>query len=503
MSNLSNIEQNDNANQLRVKLNAAIGSVGNLQAINETDNAEIVRCKINDIINAINQGGGSNPTDPDVLSSNRVLNILSIGNSLSEDAWVYVPYMLLEYGIKVRMLIFRKSSASLGSLDEHYNTPWNLSTGNDNGKMLFIDTSGETEGQDAEHKPTNWMTVSYENGVYRFRNILDNEWNLYYVPSNYKVKDAVLWNNMKWDLVSVQDFHPSNNPFESGVSTLSSLMSKIKADLSTTSPSCVYGLLSAPTFVQARGVAHYNSTSVILRNKMMYESGLVNMVFPCCTAIANARQIEDYDRLGGTGHLLADNIHLHGGLPCYISSLAAMEALFRRFYPWLSVDGDPSRPYHNNWATGKVIPNEQPMGSGATRIEVTDETAPMCQRFALLANDHPWEIMDEDFIVDGDTTVMFRRSLQHSTMYGFFQTVSNNNGTYAIKKYTPMAVYILPASGYTLTSYTVTVGGTWSGGNYVSGGTQMTLPKIDGVPYFYTQGIKENTLITVTATATE
>ena len=73
-----------------------------------------------------------------------------------------------------------------------------------------------------------------------------------------------------------------------------------------------------------------------------------------------------------------------------------MEALFRRFYPWLSVLGDVTR-VTDTWKSGKNIRNQQYWdGSGngyKTTIETSEENALLAQRIAVLSNDHPWDIM--------------------------------------------------------------------------------------------------------------
>ena len=456
-----------------------------------TVNIKDVTSLIDYLLNGQWQDGDPQGDDP---YSNRVLNILAIGNSLSEDAWAYVPYILQEYGISVRMMIFRKSATNLSNLVEHYYEPWGSSVASafDRGKMLYIDTTGEIKdelGNTAEI----WKVI-YNDLFYDFM----TEYNASYVPSDYAVEDGVLWNNTKWDVIALLDF--PDHTFVPKTSDLETLIGYIK-NSNPLLKSSVFALQVSPTF-SSYGATYFHSSSMIAKNHTMYNNSSINMVFPNCTAIANARQIPELQVLGEYGDLIADGVHLQGGLPCYLSALTCVEALFRRYYPWLSVKGNTNGTrYDDEWAAGKNIPNEQV--GGGQRIPVTPELAPICQRIAALANDYPWKILDEGFIRDSTLTVTMHRDVASGfELAGSFpksNAAVGGVGDISVPKYSSVSVMIRPSgnSQAVLGSCKLIIGGEWNGSSWV-GGMECDLPIENNTSGFYLDEVKDNIFIQVT-----
>lgn len=330
-----------------------------LNTVGQNDNAGTLRSKVNAAINAINQGGGSGSGgSAEPASIDRVLNILVIGSSHADDAWGYVPYLLLAYGIKVRILMWRAGGAGFADYKTYYSDG-----GTRGGKIRYIDTTGESGSE--------WET---------WNEVLDTVSN----GENCTVREAVVWGNTKWDLVSFHgNYSEMCNSFREYISP-NWLIKTISADLPVTP---LFGLQTV--FTQA-GV--YDDNGFMYASLANHHNTFIwapfDIVLPGGTAIFNARQFEEIKNACNSDTLLAsDGIHALEGLPCYINSLACVEALFRKFYPNLTVMGDTTR-VTSEWTSTKNIPDPQ-----GPLVETSEENAYLAQRLAVLANDHPWDIM--------------------------------------------------------------------------------------------------------------
>lgn len=344
------------------------------------------------------EGGSVTPSPGGSVGSDRVLNILHLGNSHTEDAWAYVPYMLLEYGIKVRMAIFRASGTSISSLRTYYQAPFSTNSALVNtkdawGKIWYIDTTDDSDTLYNGHP--SWMLLD-NNGVLRGLET-QGYYNTYYTPADHTVQEAVLFRGIKWDLVGIQDnYSIMCEAIRDNNASVGELIGKISADLPCTP---LFGLQIVHTQGGERTTGkgfEYNSLS---NHKMYYLRYPFDMYFPSGTAIFNAREFSEITSVCYTGDVTeSTGIHLSEGLPCYISSLSCIEALFRKFYPWLSVKGNLTR-VDNTWLSGKLIPGANPpdgtnQHSGWKKyVETSESNAELAQWCAVLANDHPWDIM--------------------------------------------------------------------------------------------------------------
>ena len=160
--------------------------------ITEDDNARTAIGKLKKNTNDLNgrlaalEGGGMPSTPSSETPSRRVLNILNVGNSHTEDAWMYVPYMLQEYGIEVRMLIYRAAGTSLVALNTYYDKPYSTNTvlnADSYGKLYYIDTTGES----GESYLT-WGEVPDARAGTVFPS---------YSAMDYTVREAVLWRSCR------------------------------------------------------------------------------------------------------------------------------------------------------------------------------------------------------------------------------------------------------------------------------------------------------------------
>lgn len=355
---LERIFQEDNGSAIAAKINAAMAEIERLDSQSQ---------------------GGTTPSSGDggtSFSPDRVLNILHIGNSHTEDAWSYVPFMLLEYGIRVRMMIIRAAGQGVTTFVNYYDKPLSQYVGGSGQAitpgsryaMWYIDTSLHTS----------WQSVKQEDGTLVSAT---SNYNDYWYSQDHTIKEAVTWQNMPWDLITIQENYntAASSWYQGGA--IASLIDKINGDLSFP---CLFGL----QIVHTKSTDGYSDiphmAGSLANHHNAYINNALDMFFPSGTAIANLRQVPDIGDI-----MDAAGIHLREGLPRYVSSLACMESLLRRFYPMYSVLGDKSRP-NSGWRSGKGIPST----SSAATYTVDGTLALLAQRLALLANDHPWDIME-------------------------------------------------------------------------------------------------------------
>ena len=117
-----------------------------------------------------------------------------------------------------------------------------------------------------------------------------------------------------------------------------------------------------------------------------------DMVIPAAAAVFSARTNEtlastSYSDIGNLWY--SDAVHLQQGIPCYIANLTVVQAIFKKFYPNLSVFGDPT-VITDDWCTERncIMPSihgsVKNWNAAAKRI---------AQKIAVIANEHPFEIV--------------------------------------------------------------------------------------------------------------
>ncbi len=336
------------------------------------------------------------PTDPNSNLDLRKLNILVIGNSYSLDAWSYVPFILKNYGIDVNISLFYYpygsfiNSASWGvgtNVVENYSTPRS-------GAAIFrLDTSRDPY----------WISA---------------------VPSNTCAQDAVrgammvngalTYENTDWDIIAVQCSHQES----AAPNTVSTAVGRVAPayEVVPTLYNYIYEDAANKNFIFGWSIHHtlvydeadqygqlggqnrwcnygdvdYDRESLYNIKRACLYNG-VGIVFPAGTAIMNARGYPELNKLGAgrTKALLADNVHLNDGFPCYIASLAVVESLFRKFYPQLSVITDAT-VINKATVRNYTIPGSVNVPNDSDIIEVTSEYAKIAKFLALQANEYPF-----------------------------------------------------------------------------------------------------------------
>lgn len=283
-----------------------------------------------------------------VSESKREVRILSIGNSFSQDAFCYMPYILQNIAPDIK-LIFGIAYYSGSSLQQH---------------LKFF------EDESAVYKLDKWTWENYR-------------WN---ATSDLTLQDCL--RNEMWDVVVFQQnsgnsgdyatISPYLNPLVKSVSTLLARPVKL-AWLLTPSNKTNYD----------ESVTHYCSISEVAQQVL--QNSPIDMLFPCGTAIQNARTTS-LKNLGDGGNLLHTSLHLQEGVPCLIEAYVAAMVVARSVGNNIcSVHGEGSI-VDSAWLNGKFIP-----GTNGTPDGSNEENCRIAQIAAIAAMKNPLEVTDVSY----------------------------------------------------------------------------------------------------------
>ena len=277
-----------------------------------------------------------------ITISNKVLKICAIGNSYTLDSFMYLPFILKEYGIDIQIGIYHRGGGSLqNNIDE-----W-LSGEN---SCYYIDTS----------KHDSWQSLGSHN----------QPWLLQYLP--------------KWDIVSIQNSSICSVDYNTFIPAARDLISLIKNTLN-------YPFQLAWNININRKSSGSDYTAIanqILQNiQQICNREPVDMIFPYGTGIFNARTNDILNQIGEGGNLwYSDDIHLQEGIPCYLACITNLEAIFRKFYPQYSVLNDKIR------VTDTLLNTWSIKGKNGSCVGVTEDNCFLAQIAAIQANNKHFEI---------------------------------------------------------------------------------------------------------------
>ena len=295
----------------------------------------------------------------------QVLRVLSIGNSYSQDAFAYVPFILDNMGLQVGFTI----------------------------GMMVMSSSSLSDHVESFDK---------EESAYRFyMSELGRPW------KDFWGKKSIQWvlSNYKWDVVilqqssSVSYIWPSYQPF------LDSLIRDIDSYASyplqfgwLLTPSRPAILNNGENWDDETILSHY-LLNAECAERVLNETEC-EFVIPEGTAIQNARTINAFRLLGdyrnnqqnssGCGYLTAfDGVHLQEGLPCQIAAYSCVVSLLEASsIEGYSIKGENTMA-SASWAKGKSIP-----GPHGDPIGITKWNCEMAQMCVLMAQESPFLVTD-------------------------------------------------------------------------------------------------------------
>ena len=280
------------------------------------------------------------------------IKLLSIGNSYSEDALAYVPFILENMNVdaNIQIGILSKGGASL---------------------ITHVDNF--------ENQAPNYKYYHYDEG---------GAWQRL---GQQTIQFAL--DNYDWDIVMLQQFSGSAANWSSYQPSLDTLTSLLGNYLDYPVKFGWYMVQSRPG-MSVNGpnypdeTIESNYTSIATNAQRVLDETACEFVVPVGTAIQNARTILDIKALGnyadnventsGLGYLVTDGIHLQEGLPSQIAAYAFVLSILEQYgaLQTYSIIGESTR-VTPEWIVGKSIPgpNGTPVGSDDINCLIGQESA--------------------------------------------------------------------------------------------------------------------------------
>lgn len=300
------------------------------------------------------------------------IRMLLIGNSATDDALSYVPFIMQNMGVgfTYQIGILMRSSATLQT---HVNN------------------------------------FSNESAVYGFR--LYNGGSSWSVSTEGANGCTIQWalDNYEWDIISLQQAQPQKvNTYQPYCNELINLITDyidypVKFIWYQTHIFSATANGEAPrseeTIAEFYGSEMTACTDVISNTVCEY-------IVPVSTAIQNARSVPSIKAIGdyannpnnttGYGYLNAnDGVHLQEGLPCQIAAytfiLSILDIYGMKEY---SINAESTR-VTSSWVSGKNIPSPHGSPTGSN-----DTNCLIAQKCAIMAIKKPYEMTDMNYIIN-------------------------------------------------------------------------------------------------------
>lgn len=279
------------------------------------------------------------------------VNICVLGNSYSNDAFSYVPFILKEYGYTCKIEIYYRGSMSLHDLDEQWydNSQYGLADldGKNHIRLHFsIDTRNQTK----------WKKGSVVNA-------------------------QTVVSSQKWDIISIQQ-GGSRAQF---IETYDPYLQKVIDRINEAHPE-PYQLAWFMAYNRASDNANQESLDT---QKEICRQYPFNLVIPVASAIFSCQEHEVLSELGDSKYkrmYASDNVHMQEGLPCYVAALTVAETIMQSYFHSGSVIGNSIRP------TDKWIKSINGITPDGNSTGVTEANCALAQQAAVNAYFHKFEI---------------------------------------------------------------------------------------------------------------
>ncbi len=289
------------------------------------------------------------------------LRVLSIGNSYSQDALSYVPFILQSEEVDITIGICYQPAASLQNHLDNFNNDTDAYT-------FYLSELG---------KP--WVNLG---------------------------KKTIQWtlDNYEWDLIVLQQASSQNYKVDSHQPVLNTLVDKITSYVGKNIMMCWYATQARPATGSSKApwsdqVVNEHAIGIIESAQFVLESSNLKFVVPVVTTIQNMKTIRSLKELGdyknlevnesGYGYLcVLDGIHLQEGLPCLAAAYTFCQKLSDEFNLGFSLQDDSTFP-DAAWASGKNIP-----GPNGKPIGLTKENIALVKRAVMAAINNPYKLTD-------------------------------------------------------------------------------------------------------------
>ena len=285
-------------------------------------------------------------------SNAKHVNICVLGNSYSNDAFSYVPFILKEYGYTCKIEIYYRGSMSLHDLDEQWY---------DESQYGLADLDGK-----------NHIRLHFSIDTRK-----QTKWKKEPVVNAQKVVSS-----QEWDIISIQQGGSSAQFIETYDPYLQNVLDRIN----NAHPE-PYQLAWFMAYNRATDNANQESLDT---QKEICRQYPFNIVIPVAAAVFSCQEHEEFAELGDSKYkkmYASDNVHMQEGLPCYVAALTVAETIMQSYFHRGSVIGNSIRPT-DNWikSINGITPNGNSTG-------VTEANCALAQRAAVNAYYHKFEII--------------------------------------------------------------------------------------------------------------
>lgn len=303
------------------------------------------------------------------IQQKKTIRLLSIGNSYSQDALAYVPFILQNMGIDadIQIGIAMMSSSTL----EHHLSNFE----NETAAYTYYYNSGSA-----------WVN----NGSKSIQQILDDK---------------------TWDIISLQQSSGGVYTWSTYQPYLNKLINHISDYVDYPVKFCWYAVQARPASSNgganwSDGVITQHYESICENAEKVMNETVCEFLIPVNTAIQNARSIASLKAMGdyasnsnntsGLGYLTPnDGVHLQEGIPCQIAAYTFVLKLLDIYgFKEYSINGESTRAT-SEWASDKNIP-----GPHGTYIDSTDNNSIIAQQCAIMAVKHPYTVTDMNYIIN-------------------------------------------------------------------------------------------------------
>lgn len=276
--------------------------------------------------------------------STKALKVLSIGNSFSQDAFGYVPYIFNKCCSDVN-LTFGILYYGGASLENHYNF------------------------------------LVGENKEYTYHK--SDKWGAWVNTPAYSIQDALA--DEDWDVIVLQQNGKNAGDYSSFQPYLNNIIDML------------FNMLNKPVrFAWHITEAYSNDletsveqfTSYCNATKEVLDKTVIDLVFPSATGLQNARTTV-LQTLGDAGNLMHTSNHTQEGIPCYCLALPNVIVLLELCgYKYKGVFGEDTVPTQS-WITSINMP-----GPNGVSVGATIENCKIAQKCAIMAIKNPYAITD-------------------------------------------------------------------------------------------------------------
>lgn len=294
------------------------------------------------ILSGIDKNGGLYPKQ--AVSGDKRFKILGIGNSFTQDAFMYVPFLLKEMGVtkfEIAVLIYGGCT-----LEQH------------------------------------WNFASNDSKVYNLE-VFKSENDTWQSLGARTLKEAL--NYTDFDTITLQQQSARSYDYNTYQPFLNNLVNYIYTNINYPTRLGWHGIPAQPDYawVSTMTSAEFYAAQVQAYKNVLRDTPF-EYVIPNNTAVQNARGTV-LGTLGDAGNMTQDNLHLQDGIPALVAAYAVTLKCLEVFNLRKSIFGSRIAPT-DAWLSTKGI-----QGQNGNSVGVTTDNILIAQKCAIAAIKNPFE----------------------------------------------------------------------------------------------------------------